>query len=404
MAQRTFPESGQDGRSVLGMLSVQVERDPKTGATVIRSVAPLSSPSGATTTVFDDGRKSIHAVGGSGNQPSSEELGQILSIVDGVGMRVLLDEVTVTPEEVKMKNEDAHKAPKGKLLSVFSRQNEEETPQDTSRSYEFDLKTQECSGNKEVDRSNTFDLKTQECSGNKEVDGSNTFDLKTQECSGNKEVDRSNTFDLKTQECSGNKEVDRSNTFDLKTQECSGNKEVDGSNTFDLKTQECSGNKEVDRSNTFDLKTQECSGNKEVDRSNTFDLKTQECSGNKEVDRSNMAVRDIPGEVDNVEDLNLEEGPVTLVFMGYSDQSQEEDEGPITVERVMINEEGEETVLGPQTPQKESKEFQDIPLDGNGVKVQGEEADEGLHDSSSPSIAEGGGTPKRKSCQCCSVM
>ncbi|XP_033983048.1 uncharacterized protein LOC117480012 [Trematomus bernacchii] len=289
MAQRTFPESGQDGRSVLGMLSVQVERDPKTGATVIRSVAPLSSPSGATTTVFDDGRKSIHAVGGSGNQPSSEELGQILSIVDGVGMRVLLDEVTVTPEEVKMKNEDANKAPKGKLLSVFSRQNEEETPQDTSRSYEFDLKTQECSGNKEVDRSNTFDLKTQECSGNKEVDRSNKL-------------------------------------------------------------------------------------------------------------------RDIPGEVDNVEDLNLEEGPVTLVFMGYSDQSQEEDEGPITVERVMINEEGEETVLGPQTPQKESKEFQDIPLDGNGVKVQGEEADEGLHDSSSPSIAEGGGTPKRKSCQCCSVM
>ncbi|KAI9533423.1 hypothetical protein NQZ68_024477 [Dissostichus eleginoides] len=309
MAQRTFPESGQDGRSVLGMLSVQVERDPKTGATVIRSVAPLSSPSGATTTVFDDGRKSIHAVGGSGNQPSSEELGQILSIVDGVGMRVLLDEVTVTPEEVKMKNEDANKAPTGKLLSVFSRQNEEETPLDTSRSYEFDLNTQECSGNKEVDRSNKFDQKTQECSGNKEVD-----------------------------------------------------------------------------------------------RSNKFDLKTQECSGNKEVDRSNMAVRDIPGEVDNVEDLNLEEGPVTLVFMGYSDQSQEEDEGPITVERVMINEEGEETVLGPQTPQKDSKEFQDIPLDGNGAKVQGEEADEGLHNSSSPSIAEGGGTPKRKSCQCCSVM
>ncbi|KAI4792799.1 hypothetical protein KUCAC02_033143 [Chaenocephalus aceratus] len=347
MAQRTFPESGQDGRSVLGMLSVQVERDPKTGATVIRSVAPLSSPSGATTTVFDDGRKSIHAVGGSGNQPSSEELGQILSIVDGVGMRVLLDEVTVTPEEVKMKNEDANKAPKGKLLSVFSRQNEEETPQDTSRSYEFDLKTQECSGNNEVDRSNEFDLKTQECSGNNEVDRSNTLDLKTQECSGNNEVDRSNEFDLKTQECSGNNEVDRSNEFDLKT---------------------------------------------------------QECSGNNEVDRSNLAVRDIPGEVDNVEDLNLEEGPVTLVFMGYSDQSQEEDEGPITVERVMINEEGEETVLGPQTPRKESKEFQDIPLDGNGAKVQGEEADEGLHNSSSPSVAEGGGTPKRKSCQCCSVM
>ncbi|KAK5856710.1 hypothetical protein PBY51_008287 [Eleginops maclovinus] len=265
MAQRTFPESGQDGRSVLGMLSVQVERDPKTGATVVRSVAPLSSPSGATTTVFDDGRKSIHAVGGSGSQPSSEELGQILSVVDGVGMRVLLDEVTVTPDEVKTESEDAVKAPKGKLLSVFSRQNEDETLLDASRSYESDLKTQECSGSKRL-------------------------------------------------------------------------------------------------------------------------------------------VQDIPGEVNNVEDLSLEEGPVTLVFMGYSDQGQEDDEGPITVERVMITEEGEETVIGPQTPPKESKEFQDILLEGNGAKVQGEEADKGLHNSSSPSEAEGGGTPKRKSCQCCSVM
>lgn len=80
------------------MLSVQVERDPKTGATVVRSVAPVSSPSGApaATTIFDDGRRSIHAVGGAGDQPSSEELGQILSAIDGVGMKVLLDQATPT--------------------------------------------------------------------------------------------------------------------------------------------------------------------------------------------------------------------------------------------------------------------------------------------------------------------
>lgn len=86
---------------------MQVERDPKTGATVVRSVAPVSSPAGApkATAVFDDGRKSIHTVSGSVGQPSSEELGQILSAIDGVGMKVLLDEVTVTPTEIATERE-----------------------------------------------------------------------------------------------------------------------------------------------------------------------------------------------------------------------------------------------------------------------------------------------------------
>ncbi|KAM9745212.1 uncharacterized protein ACNS7B_009633 isoform 1-T2 [Menidia menidia] len=104
MAQMMFQDSGQDGRSVLGMLAVQVERDPKTGVSVVRSVAPMSPPGGApnVATIFDDGRKSIHAVGGSVGQPSSEELGQILSAIDGVGMKVLLDDVTVNPNEAEM--------------------------------------------------------------------------------------------------------------------------------------------------------------------------------------------------------------------------------------------------------------------------------------------------------------
>ncbi|XP_030234979.1 paralemmin-1 isoform X1 [Gadus morhua] len=97
MSQQIFHEGGQDGRSVLGMVAVQVEVDPRTGATVVRSVAPMSAPVGAmATTVFDDGRKSVHAIGGGGAQPSAEELGRILSAIDGVGMTVLLDDVAVT--------------------------------------------------------------------------------------------------------------------------------------------------------------------------------------------------------------------------------------------------------------------------------------------------------------------
>ncbi|XP_029292670.1 paralemmin-2-like isoform X2 [Cottoperca gobio] len=298
MAQRMFHESGQEGRSVLGMLAVQVERDPKTGATIVRSVAPVSAPAGgpAATTVFDDGRKSIQAVGGSGSQPSTEELGQILRFVDGVGMKVLLDEVTPSEAETKIANADANRAPEGKVLSFstpLATSKEENTQSNSSRSYKIDAA---------------------------------------------------------------------------------------------LGTEDCAVSM----------------GNKE----------------DKKEDGSIMAVRDITGEVENMEDLSLEEGPVTLVFLGYTDadqaQSQEDHEAMITVERVIITEEGEEHVLGPQThasPQvgKESQVFQDIPLDGNGAGVQREEGDKELHNSSSPSKAEGGGgggggTPKRKTCQCCSVM
>lgn len=303
MAQRMFHESGQDGRSVLGMVAVQVERDPKTGASIVRSVAPVSEPAGATpmaTAVFDDGRKSIHAFGGSGSQPSSEELGQILSIVDGVGMKVLLDEVTVTPNEPEIKIENVDAAPQEKVLSFsthYDVSKEDDAPLESSKSYDSEA---------------------------------------------------------------------------------------------ELEEEDCAVNL----------------GNEE----------------DQKEDR--VEVRDIAGEVENVEDLKLEEGPVTLVFLGYADadqaQSQEDrDSSMITVERVMITEDGEEHVIGPETSasetsasetsaatqaEKEAKVFQEVPLDGNGVKVQGEEGDKGLHNSSPPAAAEGGGTTKRKTCQCCSVM
>ncbi|KAM6914345.1 uncharacterized protein PEZ65_014758 isoform 3-T3 [Lycodopsis pacificus] len=288
MAQRMFHESGQEGRSVLGMLAVQVERDPKTGATVVRSVAPVSSPAGVpmTTTVFDDGRKSIHAVGGSGSQPSTEELGQILSFVDGVGMKVLLDEVALMPnqEETEMKRVDASRAPKGQVVSFSTRR-------------------------------------------------------------------------VMLKDDDAQLDVPRSDDLEA-----------------ELGIEECSA-----------------MGQEEEDKE----------------DGSIMAVRDIAGEVDNVEDLRLEEGPVTLVFLGYTDGDQEDHEGMLTAQRVIITEEGEEHVLGPETsasPQegKESRVFHDVPLDGNGtgVEVQGGNGDDGRQNSSSPSKA----TSKPKTCRCCSVM
>ncbi|KAM9391725.1 uncharacterized protein KZ484_003257 [Pholidichthys leucotaenia] len=124
MAQRVFHESGPDGRSVLGMLAVQVEKDPKTGATAVRSVAPMSTPDGApkATVVFDDGRRSIRTIGRSAGQPSTEELGHILSVIDGVGMKILLDEVEVTPNktETKTDNVGASRGPTENIQSLTS--------------------------------------------------------------------------------------------------------------------------------------------------------------------------------------------------------------------------------------------------------------------------------------------
>ncbi|XP_029945980.1 paralemmin-1-like [Salarias fasciatus] len=289
MSHQMFHETGQDGRSVLGMLEVQVERDPKTGATVVRSVAPVSAPAGGpnATTVFDDGRKSIHALGGSAAQPSTEELGQILSAIDGVGMKVLLEEVAVTPNKAEAKSEDerGNRALNENILPLISTHTVskvEKTQLDDSRSDPSEA----------------------------------------------------------------------------------------------------------------------------VEKSTT------------------MVVTDVAQQVDHIEDQRLEEGPVTLMFLGYTDgttgedEAQEDQGGPITVERVMITEDGEEHVLGPQTSvslqppsDRESQDvkrkpegLQDVPLEENvgGAKVK--EGDEELQESSLPTAAEGGGKAKRKTCQCCSVM
>jgi len=271
------------------MLAVQVERDPKTGATVVRSVAPMSTPAGApnATTIFDDGRKSIHTVGGSVGQPSSEELGQILSVIDGVGMKVLLDEVSVEPNKAEMKTENVEisKYLEEKVLSLT------------------------------------------------------THDAMSKEDYIQQDSSRNNPLEA-----------------EMRIEKCSLRAGDAGNETM-------------------------------------------------------MVVRDTAGKVHNIEGQRLEEDPVTLVFLGYTDDTTgnglEDHESMPTVERVIITEDGEEHLLEPevsdslQLPSAQEAEQQvekepqgialiNIPADGNGagVKAEGEEGDKGKH----------------KTCHCCSIM
>lgn len=275
------------------MLTVQVEKDPKTGATTVRSVTPMSTPVGDSMapTVFDDGRKSIHAVGGSAGHPSNQEIGQILSVIDGVGMKVLLEEVAVTPDktETKMEHVEAGDALEEKVPSI--------------------------------------------------------------------------------------------------------------------------------------------SNHAVVFNENENDVDAP--MGDAE-DEDTTAVGDVAGKVENIDDRMLDEGPVTLVFLGYADaasgdgtdafEGREDHEGMLTAERVIITDEGEEIALGGETSsssprptldeaeaerQEEEAEtdkaFQDVPLDGNGAQLKSPGV-EGEAKLSSAKRAEEEVPSKHKTCQCCSVM
>lgn len=281
---------------------MQVERDPKTGNTIVTSVTPVPAAAGApkATTVFDDGRKSIHAVGGIGDQPSTEELGQILSVIDGIGMKVLLDNVSVSPSVAEAKNEQmgSNRVPESKGLSVTNHHAISEE----------------------------------------------------------------------------------------------NNMQVGSFRSYNLDPQ---------------LLRVSCAA-------------SMENKADKREDRSIKADENIIGDTANKEVQSLEDGPVTLVFMGYRDSigeevhGQEGDEGMLTVERVIITDDGEEHILGPETLPESLKDsddpvFQEVPLGKNGaagVKVQEEEGVKDLHKSSSPRKEGkmGDGTSKSKKCQCCTVM
>ncbi|XP_068614884.1 palmdelphin-like [Brachionichthys hirsutus] len=299
MAQRMFQEERTDGRSVLGTLAVQVERDPRTGASAVRSVTPVSTPAGTPTaaTVFDDGRKTIHVVSGEGGEPSAEELGQILSLIDGVGMKVLLDEATVTPSKAatETENEEVSTVPEGQAASFPAHRNEKDATQvqESSKKSESKLKVKDFA---------------------------------------------------------------------------------------------------------------EMTGNVKEDK-----------------DMSIRVVQNAAGELSDMGVQNLEECPVTLLFLGYADsapvqdQDREDYEGMLTAERVIISDDGEEQVVGPGSsavPQvkevspKFPEVFQDVPLEEKGaagVKIQGEEGDKVLHNSPLPTTAEGRATSKSETCQCCSI-
>ncbi|XP_007576586.1 paralemmin-2-like [Poecilia formosa] len=290
MAQQMSHEAGgQDGRSVLGMLAVQVERDPKTGATVIKSVAPISSPPGAatSTTIFDDGRKSIHTVGGLVGEPSTEELGEMLTVINDVGMTVLLDDVAVTPNKIEITtgNVERNKS-QDHVLSFI-------TPNGTSKE---------------------------------------------------------------------------------------------------------------------DYTQLDSSGYKwEAER-------IKECASVRIPDKETKIVtKDTTEILENIEGQSLEEDPVTLVFLGYTDATPEEDhneedyEGMLTAERVIITEDGEEHVVEPETTaslqsssaskgeqetQKKTQDttLQDVPLNDNNAEPETQRED---------SVGNDGG---QKKCRCCSVM
>ncbi|CAM9229330.1 unnamed protein product [Lampetra planeri] len=267
MAQRTLRDSGQDGRSVLGMLAVQVERDAKTGAAVVRSVGPVSTPGApVASTVFDDGRRSIHTVGGSGDEPSDEEIGQILSAIDSVGKKLLLDEIRVT--ETKMTDSEVDRESERKLQDVSSEE--------------------------------------------------------------------------------------KRTSFDG----LSG-----GSKAF-------------------------------------------ENGGNM------MVVRDMAGREVNMEDQNLEDAPVTLLFLGYTDPDpssgtclrDKDSEDMLTVERVFITDEGEEQVLGPEAASDCAVDEE--ARDEDALQVNDLQLPSSASDGTKDGVKDGtkDGSQYHRRCECCPVM
>ncbi|XP_066498517.1 enolase-phosphatase E1-like [Hoplias malabaricus] len=110
-------ENGQLERSVLGMLEVQVEIDPNTGASSIMSKAPLSA----------------EALGakGEGIQHSKEELCQILNAISDVGMQTILDrnEEQGEPKEEKAETKEPETEPSPEAPEVLTQdtQHQEKT-------------------------------------------------------------------------------------------------------------------------------------------------------------------------------------------------------------------------------------------------------------------------------------
>lgn len=271
---------------VLGMLEVQVERDPKTGVTVVRSVTPVSAPAAApkATPIFDDGRKSIHTVGGSPGQPSSEELRQILSVADGFGMKVLLDEVAASPHEAQLKTLDVESS-RVHVEKVLS--------------------------------------------------------------------------------------------------------------TKDAPLKENPTQIQIERKKHMEAKQK---------------IEKEPLNVGYEENQTTTVVIDNEVKLDS---QNLEENPVTLLFLGYADDpddpSQEDPEGMITVERVMITEDGEETLLGHETlsslqsalgQEAEQECDTETPVQ-NPPNAAEDERGVGIKP---PKEEEEACKGKQKTCKCCSVM
>lgn len=345
------------------MVAVQVERDHKTGATVIRSVAPVSAPSGAAmvTTVFDDGRKSVHAIGGTGGQPSAEELGQILSVIDGVGMTALLNEVTITPQKEEMiireERDNKHAEEREERVSFY--------PSHTTLSQDDTAVSNEAC----LDRSGSRGVGTEQgiegCaqSGGEEEDeeGDNSIVVV-------REVGR------KVDDVEGGgveyrmEEGPVTLTFLGYTDAAAGQGQAQAQGLgVDVGQEDHGGILTVERVIITDEGEE-----RELEPADTAPPQASSAPGTG-LDTSSEGLKD------------------SVVAAGGGDGNLE-----TTAD------------LGGEAGEGVSQEgvFQDINLEGNGARVntQGEGGDKGAHDSASPSRAEGGGTPKHKTCQCCSIM
>ncbi|XP_015204606.2 paralemmin-3 [Lepisosteus oculatus] len=79
-------ENGQATRTVVSTVQVTLEKDLRTGVSTVQSVVPMATGDVQVRgqTLFDDGRKTVHAVGEAiSAQPDPEEVGLVLSAVAG---------------------------------------------------------------------------------------------------------------------------------------------------------------------------------------------------------------------------------------------------------------------------------------------------------------------------------
>lgn len=365
---------------MLGMVAVQVERDPKTGATVIRSVAPVSAGAGVPgATVFDDGRKSVHAIGGAGGGPSAEELGQILSVINDVGMQVLLDEVTAAPHGTQKGREEVKREQEEEEEDGAS---EEKEGAISDRTHNALLQKASVAENiAHLNSTESYDLGAgEEREGCYESGGEDDEDEEEEDVTL---VERE--MDEATEERGGEAghRLDQAPvtlTFLGYTEAAGGQGLGHEDNGEVLKVERVIISDDGDEEDKEEESDSEATSPPQTEPPGTQELPASET-------RPQPPTGSEPAEMDGG---GGERQGQTLAFPPGQGQGV----GGVG---------GEGEVLGKGAPEVL---FQDVPLDGNGAGALREEAGQGAEppNQAPPSRAEGKVAPKHKTCQCCTVM